>query len=163
MRQAEEDDVDAVVGLLNEAGGRLADRGLDQWGRHWMSRDRIGPMVETGETWLAEEANGVPAVTVSLSTFADPDFWTPAETMIPALYLSKLASRVRGAGSWAIEWALCHAGELGYEVVRLDAWATNEGLHDYYRGRGWTHLRTMEVPGRRSGALFEQKTTLRRP
>lgn len=159
MRAATGSDVEAVVDLLNEAGARLADRGLDQWGVGWMSRQRMLPMIERGETWIAEDDEGIPFVTVSLSDDPDPDFWSPAELQTPALYLNKLASRIPGAGEWAMEWALRHAGALGYDVLRLDAWATNTGLHEYYRTRGWTHLRTMRVPGRRSGALFERETT----
>lgn len=159
VRAATAADVEAVVDLLNEAGARLASRGLDQWGVGWMNCQRMLPMIERGQTWLADDDSGVPFVTVSLSEEPDPDFWTPEEQKTPALYMNKLASRVRGAGEWAMKWALHHASTLGYEVVRLDAWATNTRLHEYYRARGWTHLRTMHVPGRRSGALFEKKTT----
>jgi len=41
-------------------------------------------------------------------------------------------------------------------AAQLDAWRDNEGLHAYYRDRGFTHLRTVEAEGRRSGALFQR-------
>ncbi|WP_116247738.1 GNAT family N-acetyltransferase [Nocardiopsis sp. FIRDI 009] len=158
IRAATENDLTAVVELLNEVADDLAARGISQWSPGWMSGHRMLPMIQQGETWVAHDADGQLAATVSLSTAADSDFWSAEEQATPALYLNKLASRQSGAGAWAIEWALRYAGALGYPVVRLDAWASNEQLHEYYRRRGWTHLRTMRVPGRNSGALFEIAT-----
>lgn len=157
MRAATEQDLMAIVDLLNERAAHLAARGISQWSPGWMTKARMLPMIQRGETWVGHDA-GQLIVTVSLSTQADPDFWTSEERAIPALYLSKLASRQPGAGTLAIEWARQHARRLGYPVLRLDAWATNEALHAYYRRNGWTHLRTMHVPGRNSGALFEIPT-----
>jgi hypothetical protein len=161
MRAATVDDLNAVVGLLNQAAENLSARGISQWGVGWMTEARMLPMIQRGETWVVHDTDGQLAATVSLSKEPDPDFWTDEELATPALYLNKLASRQPGAGAWAIEWALQYAGALGYSVMRLDAWASNEELHEYYRRRGWTHLRTMRVPGRNSGALFEIAT--RRP
>lgn len=161
MRAATEADVEAVVELLNEAADRLHARGISQWSPGWMTTGRMAPMINRGETWMVHDGKGRLAATVSLSPDADSDFWRPDETTTPALYLNKLASRQSGSGAWAVEWARHYAGSLGYPVLRLDAWATNEELHAYYRRQGWTHLRTMQVPGRNSGALFEIDT--RRP
>lgn len=154
---ASADDVQDVVDLLNEVAQDLHDRGVDQWSPGWMSQGRVRPMIQRGETWVVHD-DGHLVATASLSEKADPDFWTPAEQGTPALYLAKLASRRRGAGAWAAQWSIEHARSLGYEVVRLDAWRSNEKLHSWYRDQGWRHLRTMDVPGRFSGALFEHPT-----
>ncbi|HLU98904.1 MAG TPA: GNAT family N-acetyltransferase [Thermobifida alba] len=149
-----------MVRLLNEAGSRLEQRGLDQWGEGWMTPDRMAPMIAAGETFVVDDGAGHLLATVSLSTTPDQDFWTTAEQQQPALYLSKLAraNEVAGVGEWTLDQAVTHAARAGYPRVRLDAWATNERLHEYYRRRGWRHLRTMDVEGRRSGALFERPT-----
>ncbi|MFC7331476.1 GNAT family N-acetyltransferase [Marinactinospora rubrisoli] len=152
-------DLSDVVQLLNDAADRLADRGVDQWRRGWMTADRMRKMIAKGETFIVED-DGKAVATFSLSTIPDPDFWTPEEQSDPALYLAKLArdKDSQGVGEWALNWALRHAARSGYNRVRLDAWASNHDLHEYYRSRGWRHLRTMLVPGRKSGALFEKCT-----
>ena len=160
VRLAGNDDVQDVVDLLNEVAQGLYDRGIDQWAPGWMSQNRVLPMIQRGETWVVHDGSQLVA-TVSLAERSDPDFWTPAEQQISALYLAKLASRRPGAGAWTAHWAIEHAGDLGYDVVRLDAWRSNEKLQAWYRAQGWTHLRTMCVPGRFSGALFEHPTRRR--
>lgn len=157
VRLAGDDDVQDVVDLLNEVAQNLHDRGIDQWSPGWMSPDRVSSMIQRGETWVVHDEEQLVA-TVSLSGKPDPDFWTAAEQRIPALYLAKLASRRPGAGAWTARWAVEHAGNLGYDLVRLDAWRSNTRLHAWYRDQGWSHLRTMRVPGRFSGALFEHPT-----
>ncbi|MCX4387635.1 hypothetical protein OG777_11920 [Micromonospora peucetia] len=55
------------------------------------------------------------------------------------------------------------AGRPGEEAyLRLNAWKANAALHCYYLGQGFRHVRTVDVPGRNSGALFERPISLRR-
>jgi GNAT superfamily N-acetyltransferase len=147
-----------VLQLLNDAAAWLHSRGLDQW-PDGFSAVRISPMVARQEVWLARE-NGRPVGTVTLSAEADPDFWTAAESRQPALYVSKLAiSRTdagAGLGALLLRWAVDYAARLGCDWARLDAWLTNEDLHAYYRRRGWEQVRLVDLPHRRSGALFER-------
>ncbi|MFE3457395.1 GNAT family N-acetyltransferase [Nocardiopsis aegyptia] len=158
IRSATPEDMEGVVDLLNYAADQLRERGISQWRPGWMNSERMLPMIERGETFVVHDAAGNLIATVSLNERPDPDFWTPDEQKLPSLYLSKLAGRVSGVGEWVLDWAVQRAYTLGYEAVRLDAWATNTGLHRYYRERGWVHLRTMRIPGRNSGALFEFRT-----
>src|SRR5699024_9206399 len=99
VRLAGNDDVQDVVDLLNEVAQGLYDRGIDQWAPGWMSQNRVLPMIQRGETWVVHDGSQLVA-TVSLAERSDPDFWTPAEQQISALYLAKLASRRPGAGAW---------------------------------------------------------------
>jgi hypothetical protein len=41
--------------------------------------------------------------------------------------------------------------------MRMNVWSTNGRLHDYYRALGFKHVRTVDIPGRMSGALFERE------
>jgi len=152
------DELEDVLQVLNAAAGQLQARGIDQWPVGF-SADRIRPYVAQAEMWLVRGGDGLAIATARADSDADPDFWTPAEAQELALYVSKLAripTAPAGAGTLLLRWLTDHAAELGYRWVRLDAWRTNTALHRYYLDRGWTHLRTVEAPGRRSGALFQR-------
>src|SRR3990170_1014573 len=91
---------------------------------------------------------------------------TDAETFVitakhlqPALYLSKLATRPavggQGLGALLVECANHYANARGISRLRWDVWRTNANLQTYYKRLGAQHVRTVEVPNRSSGALFE--------
>lgn len=159
-RRAYAADLDEVLRLLNEASVWLASKGLDQWGRGF-GPERIGPLVKAGRTFVVVPVNGGPAVaTVSVSPEADQDFWTLTEQATPAWYVSKLATSRdarRGLGALLLRWVLDRADASGVGTVRLDVWKTNRELHDWYLRQGWRYLRTVDAPGRFSGALFEHQ------
>lgn len=158
LTQADSGDLVEVVGLLNEAAARLHAAGIDQWGLDWMSRERMSPAVDRGEVYVVREHSGRSIATIQLSPRADPDFWMEAEQQDSALYVGKLARGTeapRGVGTALLCWSVHHAASRGYELVRLDAWASNSGLHNFYLNKGWRHVRTCIVSGRQSGALFE--------
>jgi GNAT superfamily N-acetyltransferase len=158
------DDLDDVVGLLNGAAEWLrsaSDSG--QWNRGFTA-DRIqGIMAQAAGVWVVRDEHGAPVATMTLSPDADPDFWTAGEAANPALYLSKLARdhshpRSKGLGALMLRWALDYAASVSCPVMRLDAWRTNTALQAYYARQGWRYVRTVEAPGRNSGALFEHRT-----
>lgn len=59
-------------------------------------------------------------------------------------------------GARMLDWASFRAAQQGKELLRLDAWKTNPGLHRYYEGQGFTMVRLVDLPHRQSGALFER-------
>lgn len=161
IERATLDDLDDVVGLLNGAAEWLrtaSDSG--QWERGFTA-DRIrGIMAQAAGVWIVRDEERVPVATMTLSADADPDFWTVREASQPTLYLSKLARdhthpQSKGLGALMLRWALDYAASLSYPMMRLDAWRTNTALQSYYVRQGWRHVRTMDAPGRNSGALFE--------
>lgn len=165
VRIAEEDDLDGVVNILNQAGARLADKGLDQWGREWMPASRMAKMIARSETYVVHGSeSGHLEATVTMSPDPGP-FWTEEERGQQAIYLGKLArsnDATPGVGTWVMNsWAPAWAAANGYEVIRLDAWATNPALHEYYSSRGWTYVRHESIPGNKSGALFEHYVQVR--
>ncbi|MDT7743415.1 MAG: GntR family transcriptional regulator [Actinomycetota bacterium] len=82
----------------------------------------------------------------------------------PALYVSKLATDVhlkgQELGNELLDWAGRYAASQGIRVLRLDTSKNSDGLRDYYVNRGWTYVRTENLPGRASGSLFERAVDL---
>uniref|UniRef100_UPI003F492079 GNAT family N-acetyltransferase n=1 Tax=Amycolatopsis sp. CA-096443 TaxID=3239919 RepID=UPI003F492079 len=157
MRRASGDDVPRVMALLDRRTDWLRDRGSDQW-----STRAFAPLmhaaVDRGETWLLWDGDDAVA-TLTMTTTADPDFWTRDERLVPALYLSKLATDPgrsgEGLGAMLVDWAAGYAGDRGVLWLRWDVWRTNTRLQDYYRGIGGRLLRIVDRPCRHSGALFD--------
>lgn len=158
LRPAQIGEFDAVLALLGETVERLRQRGLDQWSTWPTWRTKMRPALERGDVWLLLDDGNVIG-TITAERCGDPDFWTPVELAEPAVYLSKLAIRQDRTGgelgALLLRWASDHAYRQGCTWIRLDAWKANEGLHRYYRERGWQYLRTVANDARRSGALFQ--------
>jgi GNAT superfamily N-acetyltransferase len=151
-------DLGDVLSLLKEAASWLRSRGLDQWPGGF-GADRIAPLINRGEVYLIRDG-AVAIATVTVSAEGDADFWTPAELAEPALYVAKLAiARDRAGhrfGELILRWTVDFAARQGTDWARLDAWRTNHQLHRWYRQAGWTYVRTVPVPHRNSGALFQR-------
>jgi GNAT superfamily N-acetyltransferase len=158
IERATRTDLPEVLRVLNEAAAWLTSKGIDQWW-YGFGPNRIGPMVDRREVWIVRDG-GRAVGTMTISGEADPDFWTATESSQAAVYVSKVAitrdEADHGLGALLLRWAVDYAARIGCEWVRLDAWRTNEGLHDYYRRQGWDHVRTVGLPHRRSGALFQR-------
>ena len=66
-----------------------------------------------------------------------------------------------GIGAFILDWAANRAAKLGRKWIRLDAWRSNQALQTYYKRQGFTHVRTVTLPSRKSGVLFQRETTPR--
>ncbi|MFJ9508432.1 GNAT family N-acetyltransferase [Streptomyces anulatus] len=158
IRAGRPDELSAVESLLSEASAWLASRGIDQW-QYPPHRDRITEALERGVCFLAFR-DGKPVATIQVDDFADPDFWTPEDRPDAALYVHRMAvtRTASGAdiGGLLLDWASERAAAQGKRWLRLDAWKDNQGLHRFYKGAGFTLLRIVNLPSRRSGALFQR-------
>ncbi|RIQ18272.1 GNAT family N-acetyltransferase [Jiangella rhizosphaerae] len=156
IEQATPRDLDAFLDVLSAASARLHARGIDQWPRRFAA-SKVLPDIEAGRAYVVRDGRPVVATTI-LSEVGDADFWTPAELADPAYYVSKIATvdGYTGLGSALLDWCGRQAARQGGELLRLDAWRTNPDLHAYYLARGFRHVRTVELPHRNSGALFER-------
>lgn len=158
---ARQDELPVVMDLLYDRVRWLQSRGSDQWSTYPRWEPEMVRSIARGETHLLRDADTFqPLGTITMSTEADSDFWTEEERAVPALYLAKLATRTgaagRGIGRLMLDYSLYRAVAEGLHEVRMDVWKTATELHDYYRAQGWTYLRTVEKPGRFSGALFSK-------
>lgn len=147
-----------VMDLLNARVAWLRERGSDQWSTYERWEPEMAESIDEHRTWLLRDRRNEPVGTITLSTEGDPDFWTVDERHVPALYPAKLATRldVRGQhlGRLLLDFARYMAVAQRLQEVRLDVWKTSAELHRYYEREGWKYLRTVEKPGRFSGALF---------
>ncbi|WP_405934629.1 GNAT family N-acetyltransferase [Streptomyces longwoodensis] len=160
IRPGRPDELGAVEALLREASAWLASRGIDQW-QYPPHRDRITAALERGVCFLALRGDE-PVATIQLDDFADPEFWTPDDEPDAALYVHRMAvkreSAGTGVGGMLLDWASGRAAAQGKQWLRLDAWKDNQGLHRFYKSAGFTLLRVVDLPHRRSGALFQRAT-----
>lgn len=158
IRKGASDDTERLVELVTEASGWLAGKGLDQWSRP-PSVDRIVRAIDNGELWVVADGARIVA-TLTVDTRADPEFWQPEDDPANALYAHRMVvARDRAGqriGSTLLDFAGRRAVAAGRQWLRLDAWATNPGLQDYYRQQGFNHVRTHHLPYRGSGALFQR-------
>ncbi|MFF4063763.1 GNAT family N-acetyltransferase [[Kitasatospora] papulosa] len=158
VRAGRPDELGVVEALLREASAWLASRSIDQW-QYPPHSDRIAEALKRGVCFLAFK-DGKPIATIQVDDFADPEFWTPEDRPHAALYVHRMAVTrdFSGAsiGSQLLDWASERAAGQGKRWLRLDAWKDNQGLHRFYENSGFSLLRIVDLPHRRSGALFQR-------
>ena len=115
----------------------------------------------------AGDAAGAPAIlaTIALDGYADPEFWTPGDRPEAAYYVHKLctarACAGLGLGRALLDWAGLRTLADGLPWLRLDCAKANPALQDFYRAAGFRHVRTVDLPHRASGALFQRPSAMR--
>jgi GNAT superfamily N-acetyltransferase len=167
FEQAHEADKPIIQALQAEAAEWLAGKGTDQWQPAAMAdrrksrpndRDLLSA-IKRGEVFLVKDDDDVIG-TITLDDYADPEFWLPSDEPRTALYVHRMIisrkASGRDLGSAMLDWAAQQVALAGRTWLRLDAWRTNTALHDYYRRHGFTDVRTVSLPWRGSGALFQR-------
>ena len=166
VRPASDADLPAVLALREEARRWLSARGSDQWSQAWPDPDTmastIADGINRGETWCVDGDDGSVIATLTVNRSAYPGLWTEAEQCQPALYVHRLivarSMAHKGLGAELLDKVAQYARKQGVEFVRVDVWATNTALHRYYRQHGFRHVRTVDLPGYPSSAVFERST-----
>ncbi|WP_307242355.1 GNAT family N-acetyltransferase [Catenuloplanes indicus] len=159
--------MDALVEIYQAAQRWLAQQGSDQWAKNSEARVRgiFEDAINRGGCLVAEESGRVVG-TATVDEYADPEFWQPEDGPEDALYVHRMVidreASGRNIGGQLLDFAESLAVDHERKWLRLDAWRTNEKLHDYYRKQGFTHIRTVELPHRGSGALFQRQVDMRR-
>lgn len=160
LRRAQPGDLPGVLALLADTSEWLHSQGVRQWPRGGFGPERIEPLIEQGTLYLLDLGWFDPVATIALDGAADPEFWSASDRPSEALYVHKLAvSRGwagEGVGDALLDWAGGCVEDAGLRWLRLDCAKDNPRLQDYYRRRGFTHLRTVDLPHRASGALFQR-------
>jgi ribosomal protein S18 acetylase RimI-like enzyme len=164
IRNATTHDVDAVVALRVESEEWLHAAGIEQWINRERGVRNIRDSVAAGATYVVTDEAGDVVASLTLNS-PDYDFWNDEDEPDTALYLYKfmISARYRGSGlgDELLDWACAQAEDRGKKWLRLDCWRENQALQRYYQRRGFENVRTVVVPGRGSGALFQRSATLR--
>jgi GNAT superfamily N-acetyltransferase len=159
IRHANPDDIAACIDLRVKSEQALAAAGITQWHDREHGRQVITRWIEQGAMHVVTTLDGGVVGCFALAG-ADPDFWTPAEAVQPALYLYKFMIRAdrrgTGLGEVILDWCAQRAAEVGARWLRLDCWRTNTALHQLWINRGFVRLDIREHPVRNSGALFQR-------
>jgi ribosomal protein S18 acetylase RimI-like enzyme len=168
LRRAEPADLPGVITLLADTAEWLYAQGVRQWPRGGFGPERIEPLIEERVLFLLDDElryldpdeSAPPVATIALDDHADPEFWTSGDNPGAALYIHKLAVARpwsgSGLGDALLDWAGASAHASGLPCLRLDCAKGNLRLQRYYRNRGFRHVRTVDLPHRSSGALFER-------
>lgn len=160
IRQARPRDTKAIMGLLAEATGWLKAKGLDQWQGPIDRRETLVKRdIGVRAVWVVTHVGRVVA-TITVDHLADTQLWREEDRVRSALYVHRMAvARSEsgiGLGAALLDWAANRVVRSGRTRLRLDAWASNEALHRYYKSLGFDMIRNIPVLGRGSGALFER-------
>lgn len=168
VEEVEEDTLEYALGPLDAAARWLADLGIEQWPMSFTeSPERAGWLAEQAAqgnvfVWFALGLN--PVSTLTLTSWQDPDFahgWP--DQSITAQYVARFAVAplgrrlFEGLGARMLDYAAHLAEFRGASVLRLDCAKNNDRLHRYYFEHGFDRVGTVDLPHRKSGALFERK------
>lgn len=162
------EDLATIVQLRREATAWLQTRGEDQWSNDWPDTATMlagfeRDLVE-GSTWFALEDNGLLLAAITINRRTHHGLWTPEEEST-ALFVHRLtlarAAAGRGVGAQLLDFAGQQAEQAGLAWLRLDAWTTNERLHDYYRNQGFRLVRIVADHYTPSAACFEREASHR--
>ncbi|GGK57420.1 hypothetical protein GCM10011591_31970 [Nocardia camponoti] len=170
MRAATVADLPLICRLRVQRTDWLTARGSDQWSVAGNGKSieifavAVGRALNAGETWIAE-VDGTPAGTITVNHRADPGLWSRdelAESVIVHFMIVDLSFAGCRIGDVMLTHATTLARAQQKNWVRLDAWTTNTGLHNYYRRAGFRLSRIARTAAGPSCALFERATTLRK-
>jgi GNAT superfamily N-acetyltransferase len=116
--------------------------------KHWQGFD-----VELIKNEIAEQrqykilVNGNVASIFGV-TFSDPQIWEEKDKD-PSIYIHRIVTHpnYRGYGfvNKIIEWATSYAKSNHIQYVRMDTWADNEKLLEYYTGCGFNHVGSIKI------------------
>lgn len=166
---ATEENLKAILDLIDEAREWLPLKGTDQWSEPWPDRkardDRILRGLQVGATWIVWAANE-PAATITMAKRPNIAVWSEADCDLDerAVYAHRLIVARRfagwGLGSELIDWAgLRGRRKWRARWIRIDVWTSNQALHNYYMKRGFEPCGACPDPGYPSGALFQKRVS----
>lgn len=160
FRRCSDHDRRALHALRDHVEGWLTDRGLEeQASPHWSNRaHRAIDRLLDQERFVGLYHDDQPMIVAALAG-PDLDFWTEQDDLPSAWYVARLmtATHGQGLGGQLLRLIAIAAAANGRQSLRLDCLRDNPRLHDHYRDLGFTLIRTVDHPTRRSGALFQQQ------
>lgn len=165
FRQADDRDLDRLVGLFDGAAGWMVRNGIDQWKPGEKSAEHFRARMAAGEVWLmCREGRAVGAYEL---WWEDEPAWGPQPPV--AGYVHRLMTDRETAPAGAGRALLAHAEERiaagGRAVARLDCVTGNPRLRTYYEAAGYTvvgeELGKLAADGTRYGVTLLEKALTR--
>lgn len=115
--------------------------------KHWQNFDEslIEKEISENRLWKIIEKEDIACIfTIAHS---DPLIWGERPTE-PALYIHRIVTnpsfRGRRYVNTIIDWAKEYGLRLGKKFIRIDTWADNQKLNDYYLNCGFTFTGTVK-------------------
>jgi GNAT superfamily N-acetyltransferase len=163
-----DENLGAVLDLIEDARGWLWTKDTDQWEKPWPSREardaRVLKGLQRGATWIVWD-DSIPAATVTMTPRKNAAVWSKptctCDLAERAVFVHRLITARKyagtGLGTELIDWAGSRGQRLyGARWIRIDVWSTNQRLHDYYVKRGFEPCGFCADPSYPSGALFQK-------
>ncbi|WP_328990045.1 GNAT family N-acetyltransferase [Kribbella sp. NBC_01245] len=144
--------------VRDEAGEWLSTKGTDQY-RGGLDMAQVHANIDRDfdEYQFVGWLIGGRVVAMLAIIAPEAEFWAPEELAEPQTYISRffVVEHGKGHGADLLRAVIEQARAQGKHWVRLNCWSTNTRLHDYYLAHGFEYVRTCNIPGRMSGALFQ--------
>ncbi|RIW37279.1 GNAT family N-acetyltransferase [Bacillus salacetis] len=143
IRNAEEQDLNKLLLLLEEAAGWLHTKGTTQWDYYLSdlegNTDEVADSIKRRSTYVVE-TEGEIAASVTLEDMPgdwDRDIWGEEADQGEVIYLHRLVVKRKyaglGIGDALIDWAKKETRQRGKSILRFDCLNKNEGLNSYYQ------------------------------
>ncbi len=129
-------DFDTIFDLYNKA----IEFQKTVFDKQWLgfNADLVNREISEGRLWKIVEDEGVACI-YSVA-YEDPIIWG-TESHIGSMYLHRIVTNPEFRGrkyvSAIVNWARTHAAEYGLRFVRMDTWADNLKLTNYYTACGF--------------------------
>lgn len=165
LSQALDADMPVIIGLIREAAEWLRTKNTNQWARPWPDQaalnNRVRAAIAEGTSWICWDGI-TPAATITADPQEDP-YWSEVDPDEPSVYVHRLVVSRKyageGLGAALLDWAGQSAKrEHGARWIRLSAWTTNHGLHEYYRRHGFRFIGFHPDESYPSRARFQRPT-----
>jgi GNAT superfamily N-acetyltransferase len=153
IRKAQESDLPSVMALVEACVADMGRRGIDQWDEHYPTLDRFESDLSTGSLHVATAGDGVVGV-FTVDGNQDIEYeavtWTILDGPIAVVHRLMVhpAYQGRGIARRFMVFAERLASELGFVVMRLDAFSANPQALQLYRGLGYDEVGDVAFFGR---------------
>ena len=115
----------------------------------WNSYDRQYLQTDIEKGLLFKIISGEDIICIFCICYRDELIWRAMENG-NALYLHRIVLNRQFKGGKAfpkvLEWALVHAAEKHLDNIRMDTWAVNEKIINYYKSYGFAFIENYTTP-----------------
>ena len=159
------DDLDEILLLFNKAQQWLIQKGHQaQWGTQPFTEnprqiEQFKQWLQQGTFYLLRHEECIASTLVignQAPAYAQAAFPHPPHTLYLEAFATDPAFRGKGLGKMLLQQAEQEAETRGATRLRLDCWAGNRALRNYYQSAGFQEIGEFQV-STWQGALFEKE------